>query len=225
MINDNVMNLVQNPFNSIYQTKKENSIFMAFFVKENYLKQFKEKKAMSFLLKKINSLFCYHINYPEENFKFYVDSVMLYLYFLPYEKIYENIYEDTIFLANKEKIENKILSIDELSKNKLKNIKTSFDKLLFESNKAIKSMNYKKSMDIHKYIIDRELPALIYWLNKRDFLPSEVQVLDITSKGLYKLFTSINSYELNNEGQTKLNNALRKHFDNLLKQAKIVSTK
>jgi len=225
MINDNVTNLVENPFNSIYQNRKDNNIFMAFFIKEKYLDQFKEKKAMNFVLKRLNSLFCYRGNYPEENFKFYVDSVMLYLYFLPYEKLIENVYNDTIFLANKEKLNISIKSTEELYKNKIENVKNSFDKLLFEANKSIKNMNYKKAMNIHKAILDKELPTLMYWLNKRDFLPSEIQALDIKSKGLYKLFHSINSYEVSNEGQTKLNNILRKHFDNLLRQSKLISNK
>jgi len=89
----------------------------------------------------------------------------------------------------------------------------------------INCYSYKKAMNIHKAILDKELPTLMYWLNKRDFLPSEIQALDIKSKGLYKLFHSINSYEVSNEGQTKLNNILRKHFDNLLRQSKLISNK
>ncbi|GIW21324.1 MAG: hypothetical protein KatS3mg068_0331 [Candidatus Sericytochromatia bacterium] len=223
MINDNVIVLAENPFPAIYQTRKENNIFMAFFVKEKYLNLFKEKKSMIFAMNRFKSLFYYHINYPEENFKFYINSMFLYLYFLPYEKIYDNIYNDTTILGTKEILDNKRLSIDQLLKDRLKNLKINFEKLLFEANKYIKSMNYRKAMNIHRSIIDKELPALIYWLNKREFLPSEVQVLDITSKGLYKLFSYINSYELNHEGQSKLNTTIRKHFDNLLKQSKIIS--
>jgi Fe-S-cluster containining protein len=199
---------------NIYSVDRHPDISFNLFIQENNMEAFLNKDNLKNLQESLGANFYKLSNTPynEINCSFYIDGTTLILYLFHFSDLQKPLPFDTRVLYNPYSIPVTRIPIDEQMQSEMEGIYRNFWFKMLESLKYVKSHNFLDSWFVLNSAVNKELCALIFWLNQKNFTLLDMPFLNNRTDDLDEFLTTCSEYKPDMEAQVNFIKSLADIF-------------